>query len=268
MQPTFYDIYNYPDGGKKRKDYWKHHLGKHINFSNLTGKKILDVGCGTGTISKVLSDAGADVHAIDFSRKSIEYVNKTYPEIKAKHGTALDIKFPNNFFDIVLSIGVLHHTPDTYKGFKECIRVCKPNGQIIILLYTKWHYYPLLYRSFQLIRNEKRPEKMPKIFINAVRKFTEWYYKEKRAEQDAIQLIADQFFTPIAKFHSEFEIGKWIRNNNCTLKSTSTTFFGEHKIYGFIKESPPVYMEFKPNLLKSQGKIFKSQQKQHDTVYG
>lgn len=257
MRETFYDKYNYPDGGSKRKEYWKFHLSKHINLKELRGKKVLDVGCGTGTISKVLSDLGTDVYAIDYSAKSIEHVNKTYPEIKAKHGNALNIQYPDNFFDIVISIGVLHHTPDTYQGFQECIRVCKPNGQIVILLYTKWHYYPLLYNSFLFIRGWKSPEDMPKILIKSIRKFTEWYYKEKRTEQDAIQLIADQFFTPIAKFHSEFEIRKWIKKNNCTLKSTSTTFFGEHKIYNFIKEPKPVHIDFKPNLLKSQGRIFK-----------
>ena len=52
-EQTFYDEYNYPDGGIKRKNYWKRHLSKHIDFSKIKGKKVLDVGCGTGTISKI-----------------------------------------------------------------------------------------------------------------------------------------------------------------------------------------------------------------------
>ena len=118
---TFYDRYNFPDGGEKRKDCWKKHLAKHLDFDSLKNKTVLDVGCGTGTMSKILYGAGADIYAIDLSRKSIESVNKAYPEIKAKVGDALHLDFPDNHFDIVISIGVLHHTPDTHKGFEECV---------------------------------------------------------------------------------------------------------------------------------------------------
>ena len=41
MKTTFYDVYNYPDGSDKRKDYWRFHLGKHMDFSKLKGKNPL-----------------------------------------------------------------------------------------------------------------------------------------------------------------------------------------------------------------------------------
>ena len=235
-QKTFYDIYNYPDGFEKRKEFWKKQLNWHTDLSKLKDKKVLDVGCGTGTFSKILHDYGADVHAIDLSKESINRVNKNYPEIKAEVGDALELKFPDNCFDAVMSIGVLHHTNNSYKGLQECIRVCKPKGRVIIILYTKWHYYPLMYNGFKLLKNGRKPEDMPKWIIKAVKGFAEWYYKEKRTEDDAVRLIADQFFTPIARFHSEFEVRKWAEDNGCSLASTSTTYFGQHKIYNIVKE--------------------------------
>tara|TARA_Y100000310_G_C20629994_1_gene788120 strand:- start:967 stop:1701 length:735 start_codon:yes stop_codon:yes gene_type:complete len=231
----FYNHYNYPDGYKKRKVYWKEHLSKHIDFNDLKGKKILDVGCGQGTISKVLYDAGADVYSIDLSKTSVNQVKKNYPEIKAKVGNALDLDFPDNFFDIVLSIGVLHHTPDPYKGFKECVRVTKPNGKMVILLYTKYHYYPLVYKTLKILFRNKKPEEVPKLFIKLVKRFTEHYYKEKRTDQDAIQLIADQFFTPIANFYSRYDIKRWAKKDGLKLLSTSETYFKQHRIYTFEK---------------------------------
>ena len=236
MKTTFYDVYNYPDGSDKRKDYWRFHLGKHMDFSKLKGKKILDVGCGQGTISKILSDAGAHVYAIDYSKVSVEHVKKTYPKIKTQWGDALNLKFSDNFFDGVVSIGVLHHTTDTYKGFQECVRVTKTGGIFLPMLYTKYHHYHFLYKlTWFLRKNGRKAEDIPRIFIKGIRKLTEWYYKEPRTDKDAVHLIADQFFTPIAKFYSKRQVLKWGKENGLMFLGSSMTFFGEHRIYNFKK---------------------------------
>lgn len=231
----FYNRYNYPDGSEKRKAYLKSHLSKHLDFSKLKGKKILDVGCGQGTISKILSEAGADVYAIDISKTSIDYVKKHYPEIKVKLGDALEIDFPDNYFDIVVCIGVLHHTPDTRKGFKECARVTKPGGKLLVLLYTKYHFYPFVYKIAKRLFKNKRPDEVSNLLTGSVKKFTEFYYGEKRTREETIQLIADQFFTPIAKFHSKNQIIKWGKEDGLKFLKTSTTYFGQHRIWLFEK---------------------------------
>src|SRR3712207_8661887 len=39
------------------------------------------------------------------------------------------------------SQGVLHHTSEPYRGFKELVRVCKPGGFVDIYLYNKWNHW-------------------------------------------------------------------------------------------------------------------------------
>ena len=47
------------------------------------------------------------------------------------------LEFSDDMFDLVYSWGVLHHTPDTLKAMQECIRVCKPNGEVKLMLYNR-----------------------------------------------------------------------------------------------------------------------------------
>lgn len=230
MNKTFYDQYSYPDGLEGRKIFWKNRITKYFG-SCLKGKKLLDVGCGTGTFSKIFLDLGANVHAIDLSQKSVQEVIKNYPKVNAKTGSALDLPYKDKSFDIVTSLGVLHHTGNTEKGFKECERVCKRGGRLFVLLYTKWHPYPIIYNIAKILNRGKYPESTSEFFICLVRKLVGSYYKEPITRERAISLIADQFYTPIAHFTSEWTVKKWCKDLGLQLERTDTTFFGEHKIY-------------------------------------
>lgn len=178
----------------------KNHLSKHLDFSKLKGKKILDVGCGQGTISKILSEAGANVYGIDLSETSINYVKKNYPEIKVKVGNALKIDFPNNYFDIVVCIGVLHHTPDTRKGFEECVRITKPGGKILILLYTKYHYYPLVYKTAKKLFKNKRPDEVPRFLIGLTKKLLKFIMGKKEQEKILYSSSQTSFLPQLRSF--------------------------------------------------------------------
>ena len=232
---TFYDTYNYPHGSKGRELHWEGELSKHIDLSKINGLKILDAGCGQGIMANILHKYGADVYAIDLSEDSISYVKQNHPEIKAKVNDVLNLDFQDNYFDIVFSLGVLHHTPNAYKGFTECVRVTKPGGKIIILLYTKYHIYPICYKIGRLLSRGRKPEDTPKIIIKTVRKVLELYFKEERTDQDAIHIIADQFFTPIVTFHSTSQVREWCRKNGLELHKTSTNLFWQNRIYEIIK---------------------------------
>lgn len=94
----------------------------------------------------------------------------------------------------------------------------------------------MLYKIAKILFKNKKPNEIPHFLIKSAKKFTELYYGEKRTEQDAVQLIADQFFTPIAKFHSKKQVIKWGNDNNLKFLNTSTTYFGQHRICSFQKK--------------------------------
>jgi ubiquinone/menaquinone biosynthesis C-methylase UbiE len=116
-------------------------------FTRWRGKKILEVGCGAGTDLLQFARAGAEVCAVDLSphsaalarRRLILYGLKSdIREADAEH-----LPFPDGYFDLVYSWGVIHHTPDTAAAVKEIFRVLKPGGQIRIMIYNRYSWLGL-----------------------------------------------------------------------------------------------------------------------------
>lgn len=75
-------------------------------LGNVKGKKILDLGCGTGIYAKILRKRGARVKGIDVSSKEIEIAREQNPGIEFIIGNAEKLPYKNKEFDIVLSTSV------------------------------------------------------------------------------------------------------------------------------------------------------------------
>lgn len=114
-------------------------LRDFARFETGAGKRVLEVGLGTGTDFIQWARAGAEIHGVDLTEASIAYVRERlalygltgYPRV----GDAEALEFPDNTFDIYYSWGVLHHTPDMNKAIREAARVLKPGGEMRIMLY-------------------------------------------------------------------------------------------------------------------------------------
>lgn len=119
-------------------------------FTRWRGKKVLEVGCGCGTDLLQFARAGAEVHGIDLSQHSVELTRrhlKLYGlKAEATQGDGEDLLFPNNYFDLVYSWGVIHHAPHPSKVVAEIYRVLKPGGCIKAMVY--YRYSPVWLRQW------------------------------------------------------------------------------------------------------------------------
>jgi 2-polyprenyl-3-methyl-5-hydroxy-6-metoxy-1,4-benzoquinol methylase len=110
-------------------------------WDRYAGKRLLDIGCGTGYVAKLYASGGADVTAVDIADKSVELTKKRL----ALHGLAAEVRqanaeqlpFEASSFDVVTSFGVLHHTPDTARALREVHRVLKPGGITHLMFYNR-----------------------------------------------------------------------------------------------------------------------------------
>jgi len=105
------------------------------------GEKVLDVGCGTGTLAiQVQQRVGAsgrifgiDPGAQQIARARVKAAQRNLP-IKFRVGVIERLDFLNQTFDVVLSTIMMHHLSDTLKrqGLDEIYRVLKPGGRLVI----------------------------------------------------------------------------------------------------------------------------------------
>lgn len=109
--------------------------------AEIRGKKVLDLGCGPGFWMKPVTDAGALYYGIDISPRAVELalawrgILKIDAEVLC--GNAEEIPFSGNYFDYVISEGVIHHTPGTQTCVDEIRRVLKPGGLAAAGVYYK-----------------------------------------------------------------------------------------------------------------------------------
>lgn len=127
---------------------------KKLLSQNLNAKtKLLDYCCGLGDTSMEAANYGAELYGIDISEESIKTtikkVKTVRPDNPEKNFSVMNAEnttFEDNYFDVIICNGVLHHL-DTSLAFKELKRIVKPTG--IIICHESLGYNPLI----QLYRN-------------------------------------------------------------------------------------------------------------------
>lgn len=119
---------------------------KAMDFDRHRGEQVLEVGCGIGGDTVRWAERGNSVCALDLNLPSVSLTRQalrrrglsaTLAVADAEH-----IPFPDNAFDLVYSFGVLHHSPDCARGIREAIRVLRPGGELVLMLY---HRHSVLY---------------------------------------------------------------------------------------------------------------------------
>jgi SAM-dependent methyltransferase len=96
------------------------------------GQRVLDVGCGPGALTARLVDrlGTGTVSAIDPSEPFVAAVRERWPGIDARSGTAEQLPFPTDSFDVVLAQLVVHFMTDPVAGLVEMARVSRRGGLV------------------------------------------------------------------------------------------------------------------------------------------
>ena len=102
------------------------------------GSWVLDAGCGNGLLTDALAGRGANVVGLDYSSSVLEAeVHRKNPKASFARGDLQRPPLATESFDIVISNGVLHHTPNTYETFKKVAALVRPGGRFYLWLYRR-----------------------------------------------------------------------------------------------------------------------------------
>ncbi|MBD5539180.1 MAG: methyltransferase domain-containing protein [Desulfovibrio sp.] len=94
------------------------------------GQAILDLGCGTGTLTAELASRAGQVVGIDASPQMVETAKRNFPAVGFLVADALELPFENRF-DTVFSNAVFHWLPDHDRLLKNIRRALKPGGLLV-----------------------------------------------------------------------------------------------------------------------------------------
>jgi SAM-dependent methyltransferase len=166
---------------------------------------LAELGCGTGQLSLFLATADRRVVGADLSRASLALAN----EAAGRYGVTnarfveTDLRSPGlrkRAFDVVISSGVLHHTPDPRASFAAMARLAKPGGLLVLGLYNSYARLPLRLRR-------------------AIRRLTgvvvfDPVLRDRRAEPARREAwLRDQYEHPEEHRHTLAEVQGWFREN-------------------------------------------------------
>tara|TARA_B110001452_G_C15213164_1_gene420756 strand:- start:123 stop:1052 length:930 start_codon:yes stop_codon:yes gene_type:complete len=207
---------------KGNKNLFTSSLKKFIGYN----KKILEVGAGTCQLSNYLSIGNNnEITAFDanFSSLKTGYDFAKKNEIKNVDfvcGDIFDEHFDNEYFDIILCNGVLHHTKDTFEAMKRVSKSLKKNGIILVGLYNKFGRVRTFFRKYMYKIFGK---KYLLIFDPVLRK------TDKNSTKKIDAWIKDQYTHPVERSHTFDDVLKSFKVNNLNFYNSfpSCDFFNE-----------------------------------------
>ncbi len=107
------------------------------------GQDILDVGCGTGTLARTVrleTGLSGKVVGLDVSEKMLQSARRQSSKIEWRLGDATAIPFEKNCFDRVMCQFSLMFISNRVSAIKEMLRVCKPDGLVVIATWGPMHH--------------------------------------------------------------------------------------------------------------------------------
>lgn len=129
-------------------------IRKEMSAEFVDCTSVLDLGCGDGSSAKALCDQGIkDVWGLDASPYLLALAIQKNKMAKFVHGVAEATEFQNESFDGVCACWVLHEVPAPICDsiLKECFRILKPGGKLVIMEPSKHQFrkgYLQLFREF------------------------------------------------------------------------------------------------------------------------
>lgn len=101
------------------------------------GTKLLDVGCGAGTLCAMAAKRGANVSGFDASENLLAIARERMPGADFRQGDMEDLPYPDNFFDVVTGVNSFQFAASSENALREAGRVTRDGGLVAIAVWGR-----------------------------------------------------------------------------------------------------------------------------------
>lgn len=180
------------------------------------GMRVAEVGCGPGRGTLFMARRGIDVVAVDISIGSLQLARRRAPGARFVLASNLALPLPDSSVDAVVSDGVIHHTADPCRSFRENARILRPGGTMYVGVYRRRRYYYYLYtylgRPIRWLHRWAWGRALVQATLLPIYFAVHWIKSRgKRTWHGAKGFFYDYIVTPQATFHTREEIVEWGR---------------------------------------------------------
>jgi SAM-dependent methyltransferase len=166
-------------------------------------RDVLDLGAGTGKLTRQLAAAGHRVTAVDPSLEMLDHVRRTLPDVTVDVGTAEAIPVPDAAIDVV-TVGQAFHWFDHERAVPEIARVLRPGGILAVVWNARDESEPWVARLSEIIE-PRGAERMPESALDAALAFgpfgpveqSTFRFVERLERQRLLDLVASRSYCAI-----------------------------------------------------------------------
>ena len=93
---------------------------------------VLEAGCGEGYGADLIAGVARRVVGLDYDESAVAHVKARYPRVDMRHGNLAELPLPDADVDVVVNFQVIEHLWDQGQFARECLRVLRPNGVLLM----------------------------------------------------------------------------------------------------------------------------------------
>ena len=116
------------------ENYWfrRHQVVYQRLATHCVGRDVLEAGCGEGYGANLIAEIARRVVAVDYDEAAVAHVRGRYPRVEVMQANLAVLPLPNASMDVVVNFQVIEHLWDQTQFVKECARVLRPSGLLMM----------------------------------------------------------------------------------------------------------------------------------------
>ncbi|MGQ4614544.1 methyltransferase domain-containing protein [Nocardia sp. R7R-8] len=120
--------------GIAEENYWfrRHEIAYARLLDRCAGKTVLEAGSGEGYGADMIAGVAATVTGVDYDTGAVEHVRARYPRVEMIQGNLAELPLDDASIDVVVNFQVIEHLWDQSQFLRECLRVLRPGGELLI----------------------------------------------------------------------------------------------------------------------------------------